>query len=128
MKKIVFPPPAEVDENYRFYVFYSATNVVVPIALHMLVSGIGNLFHTAFGLTPHFTVYIGMPLFWIEVAAIFAINCWIIWAFPGRIIISGVTILANIISTVLAGSTSFYLSLPTLALFLPIWWEALLAN
>lgn len=125
MKQIVLPPPIEVDEDFRFYMFYSATNVVAPIALYMLVRGLGALFHFVFGLTPTFTVYVGMPAFWTEAIVIFALNCWAIVMFPKHRLTVANTLIANVFGTIAAGSSTVYLAIPLLPLAIQTRWDIL---
>lgn len=111
MEKTELPPPPTVDENYRFYVFFSATNVVVPLAYFKTMNGLIDAYYWLFGLSPGITMYIGMPATFFMIAVILLASCWLIKRFREHRKLLVFMLVANVLAIALTGNPSFLLSL-----------------
>lgn len=111
MEKIALSPPLNVDEDFRFYVMYGATNVVAPMAALNVIGGIIEAHHLFFGLSPGIVMYFGMPVSLIVIAAVLIMSFWLIIRFRKHRKLLLATLFANIAAVALTGGPSFLLSL-----------------
>lgn len=117
MEKTELPPPPTVDEDFRFYVWYSAVNVVIPIAALLVIQTLDGLLGSATQSSPTFVVYIGMPLSLGLILFVILANCWMLFRNPGRKALLLATLVVNMLAIALIGSPTFLVSLAEL----PAW-------